>query len=78
MNRKAHWLCRDCGKDCMIDDKDYYMVSHEIWDKIGVGVGMLCMSCLEERLGHKLKKTEILLCPLTEIFNPYTKEILNR
>ena len=31
------WLCKDCGKDCFIDDKDYYMVNHEIWESHGVG-----------------------------------------
>jgi len=40
------WICKDCGKDCFLDDKDYYMVSHKLWDKIGVGDGMLCMDCL--------------------------------
>ena len=71
------WLCKDCGKDCFIDDKDYYMVKDEIWDKKGVGTDMLCMDCMEERIGHKLTKNDILPCPLTEITNSYTKNILN-
>ena len=71
------WLCKDCGKDCFIDDKDYYMVNHEMWNKYGVGTDMLCMDCMEERIGHKLTANDILRCPLTESFNPYTKAILN-
>ena len=68
----------DCGKDCMIDDKDYYMVQHEIWDRLVGGHGMLCMDCMEGRLGHTLRKEEILPCVLTEHMNPYTKKILNK
>ena len=75
---KKGWRCLDCGKDTFLDDKDYYMVKEDIWEKIGAPkFGMLCMDCLETRHGHKLRKEEILLCPLTEIFNPYTKQILN-
>lgn len=77
-NTKLHWICKGCGKDCSIDNKDYYMVTNEIWDKYGVGEGMLCMDCMEERIEHKLTKDDILPCPLTQIFNSYTKEILNK
>lgn len=72
------WLCVDCGKDCFVDERDYYMVTHEVWDKYGVGEGMLCMDCMEARIGHKLIKSEILPCPITEYFNPYTMSILNK
>lgn len=74
--QKEHWKCKDCGKDCFIDPKDYYMIHTHLWDIHGCGNGMLCMDCMEDRLGHKLKKEEILPCPLTEWMNPYTKEIL--
>lgn len=74
---KKHWLCLDCGKDCIKDEKDYYMIQHELWmDLVGSREGMLCMDCLETRLGHKLRKEEILPCPLTEFMNPYTAAIL--
>jgi len=74
---KKHWRCLDCGKDCMTDDKDYYMIQNDLWMKlVGSHNGMLCMDCLEARLGHKLRKEEILPCPLTEWLNPYTAHIL--
>lgn len=73
---KKHWQCKDCGKDCSIDDKDYYMVTFELWEKYGVGSEMLCMNCMEERIGHKLTKNDILKCPITQVFNPYTSAIL--
>ena len=72
------WTCCDCGKDCFIDDRDYYMIQHDLWEKHGVGEGMLCMDCIEGRLGHKLTKEEILPCFVTEIHNPYTKSILEK
>lgn len=72
------WLCKDCGKDCYVDEKDYYMVTFELWKKHGVGEGMLCMDCMEQRLGHKLTKADILPCPLNECYNPYTMAILNQ
>ena len=71
------WECKGCSKDCFLDDKDYYMIKHELWDKHGVGLGMLCMDCIEERLGHKLTADDILICPLTTHMNYYTKKILN-
>lgn len=74
---KKHWRCVDCGKDTWIDDKDYYMVTFELWEKHGVGQNMLCMDCMETRIGHKLRKEDILPCILTEKMNPYTKKILN-
>ena len=27
------WLCKDCGKDCFVDEKDYYIVTFELWKK---------------------------------------------
>ena len=75
---RKHWSCHDCGKNCHDDAKDYYMVKHHLWAAFGVGWGMLCMDCMEGRLGHRLRVEDILPCPLTEQINPYTREILNR
>jgi len=74
MSKRYH--CKDCNKDCLINDKDYYVVTNEIWDHYGVSKGMLCMDCLESRIGHKLTKDEILPCILTEVWNSYTSAIL--
>lgn len=73
---KEHWTCKDCGKDCFKNKKDFYMVTFNLWKKFGVGKDMLCMNCMEERIGHKLTKNDILRCPVTEWMNPYTKKIL--
>ena len=72
-----NWCCGGCSKDCMENPKDYYMLEDEVWLRInGHSEGMLCVDCVEERLGHKLKAEEILRCELTEEYNPYTKIIL--
>lgn len=31
---KSEWLCADCGKDTYILDRDFYMVTTELWKKI--------------------------------------------
>ena len=74
----ADWICGSCGKDCSIHPQDYYMLRHELWFKINDSwKGMLCMDCVEKRLGRKLQEEDILVCPLTEEINPYTRMILH-
>lgn len=71
-----HWIC-PCGKNCIDDEKDYYMLNEEIWLKVnGKDDGMLCMDCVEERLGRKLEASDILPCHLTLFSNEYTKDIM--
>lgn len=71
------WDCKNCGKDCEKNDKDYYMLKDELWAEIHPQIdGMLCMDCVEEKLGRKLIADDILICPLTVALNPYTRKIL--
>jgi len=71
-----HFCCVDCGKDTFLDNKDYYMVTNEVWKKHGVGKNMLCVDCMEARLGHKLRKDEITLCQQNLYHNKYTRRII--
>jgi hypothetical protein len=74
---QRHWKCLDCGRNCFLYRRDYYMVTNEVWVSIGMKrTQMLCMDCLEGRLGHSLEKKEILDCEVTREWNPYTKKIL--
>lgn len=60
---KFHTLiCEDCEKE----DFDYFMVQNEIWEKFGNGEGLLCMSCLEKRMGRKLKAEDFTDCVLND------------
>lgn len=76
---KKHWTCVDCGKDTWDNPRDYYMVKDKVWNKYGLRDvrGMICVGCFESRLGHKLKITEITLCPLN-FENPYTVKIIRK
>jgi hypothetical protein len=69
-----HWCCVDCGKNTFQTD-DYYMVTHELWQKYGVGEGMLCVGCIEKRIGHKLTREDLLNCPLNTDINPAMMKI---
>jgi len=54
--------CTDCGKPlCLFEE---YIVRGEIWLEAGMGCwdsGFLHQSCLEARLGRKLKEDDFLL-----------------
>lgn len=45
--------CRDCGINT-IAIREYYMVQKPLWNEHGVTKGMLCIGCLEKRMGRKL------------------------
>ena len=49
------WHCRDCDIDT-IAAGEYYTVSEELWASSGLGPedGMLCLDCLEQRIGRPL------------------------
>jgi len=52
-----NWLCLDCGKDTLHSD-DYYALRNKLWRQIVPREqrhGMLCLSCVAERLGRPLK-----------------------
>jgi hypothetical protein len=53
------------------------MIKDELWKKYGVGYRMLCMDCIENRLGRKLQKDDLTDCPLNTEDNEYTKAIIN-
>jgi hypothetical protein len=47
--------CLDCGENTARLD-EYYMVRGEVWRfAVPVGRGMLCIGCLEHRIGRKLR-----------------------
>ena len=77
LEERLEWFCKKCNKDCLADDKDYYMLKDDLWSTIYPEIkGMLCIGCVEELLGRKLEKDDIMICPLTVSFNPYTAKIL--
>lgn len=53
--------CFSCGVDT-IDIDEYYAVQKELWKTYGVE-GMLCIGCLEVRLGRKLVPADFIDVP---------------
>jgi hypothetical protein len=54
-SEEERFTCVDCGEY----DYNMYMVNNDIWDKYGEGLNTLCLNCLEQRMGHKISKSDI-------------------
>ena len=62
--RRRMFLCDDCGVNTS-RIKEFYMVHDDIWDSVSENLyGMLCVGCLEERLGRRLTPADFMDCPL--------------
>jgi hypothetical protein len=48
--------CADCGVDTNLNG-EYYMVNDDMWETAAEDVvdGMLCIGCLEDRIGRELE-----------------------
>lgn len=50
---------------------EYYMVHNELWNKAGMsteyGTGMLCIGCLEGRLGRNLNPRDFTSYPINKV-----------
>ncbi len=57
--------CEDCGHDTRRMG-EYYMVQHAVWDEAisSRWADMLCIGCLEDRIGRRLTAAVFLECPL--------------
>lgn len=62
--RYGNLHCIDCDVNTE-DIGEYYMVHVGVWPKeIGPHNGMLCIGCLEKRIGRQLTPEDFTLCPL--------------
>jgi Protein of unknown function (DUF2695) len=62
--------CEDCGSDY----GEYYMVQNDLWRAHGAGKGMLCIGCLEKRIGRKLCRQDFIDLPINKI-NPEAQSL---
>jgi hypothetical protein len=78
-NRTARRACVDCKVNTFAIN-EYYMVRPEVWWRAGMARegGMLCISCLENRLGRKLRRTDFSECPLNDSEYPRSERLKNR
>lgn len=63
----SRFLCADCGVDTS-DLDEYYMLQWDVWLSVA-DLEMLCIGCVEQRLGRHLAADDFLPCPLN--FEPY-------
>lgn len=64
LHMKFSWDCFDCK----VDTKDeYYMVLDEIWEEFGCGDDLLCIGCLENRVGRNLVRADFNDYPINDI-----------
>lgn len=58
MSSRRKWLCLDCKVDTG-KIREHYFVDLELWmSAVGSKVGMLCVGCLETRIGRQLKPSD--------------------
>ena len=57
MASRGKFLCLDCGTDTG-KAGEHYMLEDEVWSSCAPKTGMLCIGCLEERLGRELKGSD--------------------
>ena len=49
---------------------EYYSVTNDLWKRYGVGRGMLCIGCLEERMGRDLTAADFADVPVNDLNFP--------
>ena len=68
MCNQRNFKCMDCMRDTR-EMHEYYMVTEDLWDKATRNnlqdfLGMLCVECIEKRIGRELEPNDFILCPL--------------
>ncbi|MGE8063879.1 hypothetical protein [Pseudomonas sp. NPDC089569] len=59
----ARFACQDCPQDTL--GGDYYMVHNDLWNRAHPnGHGMLCLPCLENRVGRPLQVSDFTDAPI--------------
>ncbi len=58
--------CQDCAKHTAADD--YYMVTDTLWQTVhSRDQGMLCLSCLQSRMGRELQSSDFIDAPVNQL-----------
>lgn len=55
--------CVDCRINTWVIN-EYYMIRNNLWSKYGPQDGMLCIGCLEKRMGRKLTPNDFTNAPV--------------
>ena len=63
---RQKWFCLDCGVDTG-KISEHYFIKTPLWmSLVGSDKGMVCVGCLEKRLGRKLNKNDFTQCYLND------------
>ncbi len=76
--------CKDCGfstlaQGSLVDGSklnEYYMVYNNIWKQAKGGRGLLCIGCLESRLGRQLYEDDFTDAPINFMFREQSTQRL--
>ena len=72
------FICLDCGVNTH-EINEYYMVTDELWESAVPEIdGMLCIGCLERRIGRHLNKFDFIDCPVNDGIFGLSDRVLNR
>lgn len=72
------WLCLDCGIHTGLID-EYYMVNDDVWEEAEMDEdGMLCVGCLEVRLGRQLVPADFPDLPINAGGFAHSDRLMNR
>jgi hypothetical protein len=71
--------CLDCRVDTVAID-EWYRVRNEVWAAANPSEhGMLCIGCLEARLGRRLSRRDFMKCYLNDdVTSPRSARLTNR
>lgn len=58
---RTRWLCLDCGVHTG-HIAEHYVLADEVWFQVAPKEGMLCIGCLESRLGRQLAPADFAIC----------------
>ena len=77
MKSRKRFLCLDCKVDTG-KIKEHYFIKTDVWLSVAQN-GMLCINCLENRLGRKLNKHDFTDCFINDPkHNSMSHMLLNR
>lgn len=75
--RDTMFACHDCGHDTLRMG-EYYMVHDDLWWSVVGEEPMLCIGCLERRLGFKLESSDFITCLLNDGTFPQSLRLRSR
>ena len=77
-DRDPEWFCLDCKVDTGANQQ-YYMLKDAVWLAANPQrVGMLCLECVERRLGRELNRDDFADFPINRLQAPKCPELVLR